>query len=248
MLSKPTIKYIQSLQHKKFRDEHAVFVAEGPKVVNELLSSGQFACEVIYATRGWVETHPHHQTSSINALTHIIENFELEKIAAYASPNQVVAIFKQRLTNSNFDVRDNITLVLEDIQDPGNFGTIIRSADWFGIRNIVCSHKTVDQYNSKVVQSTMASLGRVNVLYTDIHPWLMEHRNVRIIATTLNGNPPQSYHGTNEAILLMGNEANGLSAESIDLADDSVTIPKMGAAESLNVGVATAIMLYALRS
>jgi TrmH family RNA methyltransferase len=248
MLSKPTIKYIQSLQHKKFRDEHGVFVAEGPKVVNELLSSDQFPCVAIYATKSWVDMHQH-QLSDFNVpLIQVIEDFELEKIAAYASPNQVVAIFKQRRAQLDFDVQENITLVLEDIQDPGNFGTIIRSADWFGVRNIVCSHKTVDQYNGKVVQSTMASLGRVNVLYTDIHPWLMAHRNVRIIATTLNGNAPQAYHGTNEAILLMGNEANGLSAESIDLSDDSVTIPKMGAAESLNVGVATAIMLYALRS
>ena len=248
MLSKPTIKYIQSLQHKKFRDEHAVFVAEGPKVVNELLLSGMFVCEAIYATRQWVDKLPQHLSQSYLHLIQVIEDFELEKIASYASPNQVVAVFQQRRIQPNFDVHDNITLVLEDIQDPGNFGTIIRSADWFGVKNIVCSLKTVDQYNSKVVQSTMASLGRVNVHYTAIHPWLMAHRSVRIIATTLKGSSPQAYHGTTEAILLMGNEANGLSNESIECADDSVTIPKIGGAESLNVAVATSIMLYALNS
>jgi TrmH family RNA methyltransferase len=246
MLSKATIKDIQSLQHKKFRNERKLFTAEGPKVVDEFLSTGYFDCEQVFATAKWKGWQDEKLIAILGEKVHLIEEFELEKIASYATPNQVVALFKIPEANSIKAEKNSITILLDSIQDPGNLGTIIRTADWFGIKNIICSENTVDQFNSKVVQSTMASLGRVNVGYTNLEKWVEENHHVPLLAAVLNGKSIASRAPIMEGILMIGNEANGLSQSLIEKADEHVTIPKFGGAESLNAAVATSIFLYEL--
>ena len=246
MLTKQSIKYIQSLQHKKFRDEYGVFVAEGPKMVEELLASAKFECDSIFSLAKWVESVDSSLLESVAGKIQLIEAFELEKIAHYSTPNAVVAVFRKRTPIELIDTKGNITLVLDGIQDPGNLGTIIRNADWFGIKNIVCSATTVDMYNSKVVQSTMASLARVDIFYTDLNSWLGSHHDVKILATVLDGSPIHLTQRPKEAIVIIGNESNGINTELLQFADEKITISRFGMAESLNAGVASGIVLYEL--
>jgi TrmH family RNA methyltransferase len=248
MFSKSTIKYIQSLQHKKFRDEYNVFIAEGPKLVKELLQGNKFLCRNIYALQEWVDGLDKHMQELVTGKVEVILDFELSKIAAYTTPNQVVALFEKRVQAGSVDPTGKLILALDGIQDPGNLGTIIRTADWFGIENMICSVNTADMYNSKVVQGTMASLGNVNMLYTDLAVWLRGQGRIQKIATTLNGKPMKAVNGIKEAIIIIGNEANGISPAILELADLKISIPKYGSAESLNAAVATGIILSALRS
>lgn len=247
MLSKNSIKYIQSLQHKKFRDEYNVFVAEGPKLVNELLNTHSFVCRNVFAVEEWVDMLNDATKLSLGSKLEVVLDFELAKIASFATPNNVVAVFEKKIIDDSYQPKGRITLLLDDIQDPGNFGTIIRTADWFGISHIVCSNNTVDMYNSKVVQSTMASLARVNVIYTDLTSWMLKNVGVKKYATTLNGNPLGNVKGIKEAMIIIGNEANGISEAVLQLADENITIPKWGQAESLNAAVATGIILHAFK-
>jgi len=246
MLSKATIKDIQSLQHKKFRNERKLFAAEGPKVVEEFLSTGYFDCEQVYATAKWKGWQDEKLLALVGEKVQLIEEFELDKIASYTTPNQVVALFKIPETISILAEKNSITILLDSIQDPGNLGTIIRTADWFGIKNIICSENTVDQFNNKVVQSTMASLGRVKLGYTNLEKWVEENHHVPLLAAVLNGKPIGTIAPINEGVIMIGNEANGLSQVLIDKADQRITIPRLGAAESLNAAVATSIFLYEL--
>ncbi|RYY50920.1 MAG: RNA methyltransferase [Chitinophagaceae bacterium] len=246
MFSKSTVKYIQSLQHKKFRDEEGRFIAEGPKAVAELLDGGIFACTHIYAIPGWLDKMPRSFKPPAYPETALIKDFELEKISSLSTPNQVLAVFEKKPVNIEPNMLGKKTLVLDDIQDPGNLGTIIRIADWFGIENIVCSLQTADMYNPKVVQSTMASLQRVNIIYTELEGWLSK-QSIRKYAAALNGRSLDDMGSTVESILIIGNESKGISEAVMNLADEKLTIPRIGAAESLNAGVATGILLYGLK-
>ena len=243
MFSKSTIKYIQSLQHKKFRDEYNCFVAEGPKVVNGLLSTAVFAAKGIYALQEWVDELDADFRNHYNDVIEIVKDFELKKIASYTTANKVVAVFEKKAMLQTDLLSNKFTLVLDDIQDPGNFGTIIRTADWFGIKNIVCSINTVDMYNNKVVQSTMASLGNVNVIYTELPLWLVKQKRIKILAAVLNGKPLQECDNVKEGIIIIGNESKGISDEIMQLANEKISIPRIGQAESLNAAVATGIIL-----
>lgn len=246
MFSKTTIKYIQSLQHKKFRDSEGAFIAEGPKLVAELLAGKVFACRALYCVDEWASAlHP----SIIKALAEkrvVIKDYELEKISALSKPNQVLAVFEKKAKNPSPQIENKITLVLDDIQDPGNLGTIIRIADWFGIENIICSPHTADMYNPKVVQSTMASLQRVNLIYTDVLQWLIGQKTIKKYAAALNGQPLKSFGKLQEAIIIIGNESKGISEAVLKQANEQITIPRIGEAESLNAAVATGIILYEL--
>lgn len=244
MFSKSTIKYIQSLQHKKFRDEFNVFFAEGPKVVKELLDADIFVCINIYATAQWVKELSATIKNSVADKIEVIQDFELEKISALSKANAVLAVFEKK-SAIKFTLENKLSLVLDDIQDPGNLGTIIRIADWFGIENIFCSLHTADMYNPKVVQSTMASLARVNIFYTDIAA-LLRNSNVKKYAAALDGKPVAAIGNLKEGLLIIGNESKGISDEVFALANEKITIPKLGAAESLNAGIATGIILYEL--
>ncbi len=243
MFNKSTIKYIQSLQHKKFRDEYKRFVAEGPKVVEGLLSNDSFKLAGIYALQEWVDEMDKTLQKSYHDKIEIVKDFELLKIASYKTANKVVAVFEQKSMMLQNQFSKKITLVLDDIQDPGNLGTIIRTADWFGIENIICSVNTVDMYNSKVVQSTMASLGNVNIFYTDLKAWLKDQKKVKIFAATLDGKLLNEFNKIKEGIIIIGNESKGVSDVIMKLANEKITIPKFGHAESLNAAVATGIIL-----
>jgi len=243
MVSKSTVKYIQSLQHKKFRDEYNCFVAEGPKVVTGLLMTTAFPVKGIYALQQWVDEMDADLRQKHHDKIEIVKDFELEKIASYATANKVVAVFEKKEPVTVIDTKNKFSIVLDDIQDPGNLGTIIRTADWFGVQNIICSVNTADQYNNKVVQSTMASLGMVNVVYTDIAAWLAKQQGIKIFAATLHGRSLNDYQHVKEGIIIIGNESKGISENILQLSNEKITIPKSGHAESLNAAVATAIIL-----
>ena len=243
MLSKTHTKYIQSLQHKKFRDEHKLFIAEGPKVMLDLLESRKFNCKELFALEDWINENQQ-VLSTLTAISPIpLKNFELKKISALSTPNQVLAVFEKRNEIADAHHTGKITLLLDTIQDPGNLGTIIRIADWFGVPAIICSEACADMYNPKVVQSTMGSLGRVEIIYTDLVAWLKKNKGIKIYSASLNGKRVQSFGRIKEGIIIIGNEAHGISEELMHLVNEKITIPKTGSAESLNAAVATGIIL-----
>ncbi len=242
MISKTYTKYIQSLHQKKFRDVENAFIAEGSKVVMDLLTSSKIVCERLLATQEWITENEQQIRKYSPAPMEAIEGFELEKISALSSSNQVLGVFK-KIKAGSIDPRGKITLVLDTIQDPGNLGTIIRIADWFGVPAIICSEDCADWYNPKVVQSTMGSLGRVELIYTNLADWLKKNSSVNVYAAALNGSGIDSIKGINEGIILIGNESKGISEEILQLANEKITIPKIGGAESLNAAVATGIIL-----
>ncbi|MDB5232348.1 MAG: methyltransferase [Chitinophagaceae bacterium] len=234
MLSKNEAKYIQSLYHKKNRDDTGLFIAEGPKLVEELLNSS-FEIKKIYALKDWLIN---------NATTVQVEEItqqELERISNQAGPNKTLAVVKQKKVKPPV-LENRITLILDGIQDPGNLGTIIRVADWFGIDTIIASENTVDVYNPKVIQSTMGSICRVNVIYENIIA-LLKATKITKYGAVLNGAPVNGMNKIKEGILIIGNEGNGISKEVSSFINAAVTIPGKGNAESLNAAVATGILL-----
>lgn len=240
MLSKQKVKYIQTLGQKKFRDEEAVFIAEGPKLVGELLRSGKTRIKEIFALTGWINDQ---RSLPSNTIVHEVSPAELERISQLSTPNQVLAVVEQFDTQKNVIARGKITLVLDAVQDPGNLGTIIRIADWFAVDQIVCSPDTADMYNSKVVQSTMGSISRVNIFYTDLAQWLKQQKDTRIYAAMLQGQSVRAMKKLEEGIIVLGNESKGISQELQELVNVKITIPRSGEAESLNVAVAAGIIL-----
>lgn len=240
MLSKQNGKYIQTLGHKKFRQEEGLFIAEGPKLVKELLETKNAVITQVYALPDWINEHK-------NLLGKIvcveITEAELEKISQLTTPNKVLALVKQFETGSLPTAKDKIVLALDGIQDPGNLGTIIRIADWFGVEHIVCNEDTADMYNPKVVQSTMGSIARVNIFYTDIAAWMQQQSEVNIYATALDGYDISAMKKITEGIIIIGNESKGISPEIMQLATTKITISRKGQAESLNAAVAAGIIL-----
>ena len=237
MITKNQVKYIQSLGQKKCRDAEQVFVAEGPKLVNELLTAENSRIVHVYALKEWIGI------SKANvAVTEVLPD-ELQKISQLTTPNQVLAIVKKIEWESAPVIKGNISLALDEIQDPGNMGTILRLADWFGVKNIFCSMDCVDVYNPKVVQASMGSITRVRIEYTDLFSWLKDNNELRIYATTLNGKDITKMEKLNEGIIVIGNESKGIGEEILELSNVQITIPGKGKAESLNAAVATGIIL-----
>ena len=243
MLSKKIVKYIQSLSHKKFRDEEGVFIAEGPKVVSEFLMSANTPCKIICAEKKWLSENKS-LLKNINP-ENIFETDEhwLKSISLLKTPNKVVGVFYKKRISENKNLYKKISLMLDDLQDPGNLGTIIRIADWFAIENIICSENSVDCYNPKVVQSTMGSLSRVNVFYTNLSAFIQNNKKPVVYATTLSGTSIFELPKINEGIILIGNESKGVQQDLLKLASHRITIPKAGQAESLNAAVAAGIIL-----
>ena len=242
MISKSQVKYIQSLGQKKHRDEEQVFVAEGPRLVTDLLQSINVVVTQLYASRDWLEANEEF-LKDIN--TNAVLDRELESISQLKTPNKVVAVVK-RFEQKEPMPQGTISLLLNTIQDPGNLGTIIRIADWFGVNQIVCSKDSADMYNPKVVQATMGSIARVNVYYTDLHAWLEKHAEVRVYATMLEGKDVTKMSTIKEGIIMIGNEAMGIDEHLLEFANEKITIPKKGKADSLNAAVATGIVLACL--
>jgi TrmH family RNA methyltransferase len=234
MLSKKEIKDIQSLHEKKFRNLQQLFVAEGPKIVGELLQVVPERIEKIYAVESWARAHGH-----LKNMVQEVNASELQKIAHTTTPNQVLALVKQWPQEEPV-LNNNFCLYLDAIQDPGNLGTIIRIADWFGIPHVVCTAGCADCYNSKVVQASMASIARVAVYYDEDLNWIKK-QTVPIYAATLDG--ATTFSKVHAGILMIGNESKGLRAELLALATQRITIARKGQAESLNAAVATAIIV-----
>jgi TrmH family RNA methyltransferase len=239
MLVKSQVKYIQSLSQKKSRDEEGVFIAEGPKIINELLRAQNITAKQLYAVKGWMPADAEWQAVPVVE----VSEQELERLSALPAPNQVVGIFEKPVFSQNTDLRGRVTLMLDTIQDPGNMGTILRCADWFGIETVVCSKDCVDVFNSKVVQSTMGSISRVRVLYEDLFPFLEARKDIPVFAATLGGMPLNTMPAITEGILVIGNESKGISEDMQKLCKHHITIPRKGQAESLNAAVATGIIL-----
>ncbi len=249
MLVKQKLKYIQTLGQKKVRQQEGVFIAEGPKLVKDLLEADASSVKEIYAVKEWIDEHQ--QLPDKTKVTEITE-IELEKISQLATPNKVVAIVQQYATGDTIVVKDQLILVLDCLQDPGNLGTIIRIADWFGIEQIVCSNDSADLYNPKVVQSTMGSIARVKVYYRDLEEWLGAQKDVLIYAAGLDGQDVTAMNKIKEGIIIFGNESKGISPALLNLANIKITIPKkvrlndsfgQGKAESLNVAVAVGVVV-----
>jgi len=238
MLSKSQISLLKSLQHKKFRSEHGLFLVEGHKSVLEFINS-DYPIDIIYHTPAF---DPNLLKLSRKMNFHEISLKELENISTLKSPKDLVAVVKipawPDLTPAMLGKK--FSIALDGIQDPGNMGTIIRTADWFGITHLICSHDTVDVYNPKVVQATMGSLARVNVHYINLAAFL-QGTKLPVFGALLNGTNIYQTHFGPEGLIIMGNEGNGLRPEIIEQVQHAVTIPRVGNAESLNVGIATAI-------
>ncbi|MDP3352947.1 MAG: RNA methyltransferase [Flavobacteriaceae bacterium] len=235
MLSKNNIKLIKSLEHKKFRIQHQLFVVEGLKSVHEFLKS-DFQVEKIF-------TLTNNFTNNFEDKIEIINEDELKKISFLKAPNQVLAIFK--IPSIKKIDSNNLVVALDTINDPGNLGTIIRLCDWFGLEQIICSKDTVDCYNPKVVQSTMGSLTRVQLFYTDLKEFISSYDG-HVYGTFMEGNNIYESELSKKGVIVMGNEANGISPEIEKLITQKIAIPAFGKqhdTESLNVATATAIIL-----
>ena len=247
MLSKSDTKYIQSLHLKKYRDASHNFIAEGSKVVLDLLQCNLLACQHIFGLEEWLHANEPFVRKYYSEPLQVVLPHELEKISALHTPNQVLAVF-EKPAPAPVMLKGHISLVLDDIQDPGNMGTIIRIADWFGVTNIICSLHSADVYNPKVVQSTMGSLGRVNIIYANLSEWLAQNNGIPVYAAALDGKNLTQEKRIQEGILIIGNESKGISEALLQMASQKITIPRTGAAESLNAAVATGIILSHLVS
>tara|TARA_B100000683_G_scaffold179518_1_gene172947 strand:+ start:2421 stop:3152 length:732 start_codon:yes stop_codon:yes gene_type:complete len=238
VISKNQIKLVKSLQQKKQRILNKSFVVESTKNVLEILDSS-YEVSNIFATSAWIDSNKIFSKIEINEVT----KNELNRISGLKTASEVLAIVKIPETQNNFDF-SGVNIALDNIKDPGNFGTIIRICDWFGIKNIYCSENTVDLYNPKVVQSTMGSISRVNVFYTNLAEMFNNiDDNIRIYASVLNGIEIQDCKLSENSLIVFGNESHGISQEILNLTNEKITITKKGNAESLNVSVSVGIIL-----
>ncbi len=241
MISKSDVKYIQSLAHKKFRDDERLFIVEGVKMVEELIASRSNNIHRLFATQNWVQRQL--PSSITNELTVVVEEHELAKISQLKTPNEVLALVEFPKTQHKYKGDKALTLVLDQIQDPGNLGTIIRTCDWFGVDQIVCSLDTVDNYNPKVIQSAMGSILHVEVIYTSLPAFLSTVQDIPIYAAVLSGKSIHDIELKKPSLILIGNESNGISKEVLAFATKKISIPKLGQAESLNAAIASGIIL-----
>jgi len=238
MLSKSQISFIKSLHQKKYRKEHGIFIIEGFKSLLEIIPS-HYNLDSIYYVAEYKSLMP---TLPSNIKLFEVNNAELEKISTLQTPQGILALVKQpKATPLDPDVLKNcFSIVLDGVQDPGNLGTIIRTADWFGFKNIICSLNTADVYNPKTIQATMGSLPRVNVFYEDLS-LVLPKVQVPIYGALLEGKSIYKTDFGTEGLLILGNEGQGISAAVINFIQQPVTIPRIGKAESLNVAISAGI-------
>ena len=239
MISKNEIKYIQSLSHKKTRDEEEVFIAEGAKVIGEFVTAGWFLEHLYYTDADLPQILPSRKTQVTDA--------ELQKMSALTTANNCLAIF--RMPDEKPIAQSGLIVALDDIRDPGNLGTIIRLCDWFGISQLVCSKETAELYNPKVVQATMGSMTRVNVNYVDLIGFLSATK-LPVFGTFMDGENIYAQTLPDAGVIVLGNEANGISTGVGALCLNRIAIPRFGTlqqTESLNVASATAIVLSEFR-
>lgn len=239
MISKAQIKHIRLLHQKKYREQEGLFIAEGPKVVSDLLAS-KFRAKEVYAVQEFLNNAAISRISGLKP--NEVTQKELESISALSAPNQVLAVFEIKAKEPDMKVlAQELVLVLDDIRDPGNLGTIIRIADWFGIGQIICSESCVDVFNPKVIQATMGSIARVDVCYRDLDLLLKEFHPV--YGAVLGGDNIYTRKLTGKGAILIGNESNGISEKLRKHITHKISIPKFSpGADSLNAAVAAAII------
>lgn len=233
-LSKNKIKWIRSLQQKKIRDELGFFIVEGDKMVKEAIEYLRDTIEILYLTK----------TSTIclkelNLQYLQVSDEELKSISSLKNPNKSLVVLKKQKAKK---IDTNFRIALDGIQDPGNMGTILRLADWFDVKEIICSNETVDIYNPKVVQASMGAIFRINVIYCNLNDYLSKTKDP-IFGALLEGENIYHKKMQPEGLLLLGNEGNGIAEKNIPLISDPITIPRFGKAESLNVSIAAGILL-----
>lgn len=231
---------------KKNRKENGVFLAEGNKLVSEL--SAHFKCKLLVATSQWLDSNKNINTDETIA----VEKEELSRASLLKTPQDVLAVFEMpHYETSDDDPKKELCLALDDIQDPGNLGTIIRIADWFGIKNIFCSHGTADAFSPKTVQATMGALARVKIHYCDIKALISGLDDVPVFGTFLDGNNIYESELSANGLIVMGNEGNGISKEVSALINKRILIPNYPqgneTTDSLNVAIATAIVCSEFR-
>lgn len=248
MLSKALLKLIKSLEIKKFRKEYELFVAEGGKTVCDLINLN-IEVEHIIATKEWLNNHKEIKNLNISE----VSEEELKRASFLRTPQGVLAVFKQPKYDIDTTIPEReLCLALDNVQDPGNLGTIIRIADWFGIENIYCSQGSADIYNPKTIQATMGAIGRVKIHYINLFNFLNNLKEkVNIYGTFLNGENIYNKSLENRGIIVMGNEGNGISEECSKIINTRLFVPNYPAerntSESLNVSVATAIICSEFR-
>nr|WP_297782995.1 RNA methyltransferase [uncultured Allomuricauda sp.] len=237
MVTKNQIKLVVSLKQKKYRSQHGLFVVEGEKVVNELLEAGIRPFKIFVDNADKVQKF---------AEAEIVSKKDLKQMSSLTHPNGVLGVFY--MIESDVDDPQDWIVVLDAIRDPGNLGTIIRLCDWFGVRHLVCSSDTVDCYNPKVLQATMGSIARVCITYVDLAKYLNK-ADLPVYGAYMDGESVHSTDLPDKGILIMGNEANGISKEIGSLITEKIAIPQFGSTttESLNVATATAILLNEIR-
>ena len=250
MITRETIKHITSLREKKYRELYGEFVVEGEKTVAELLNSS-FEALAVYAVESWISKNARLAQNHKITFTEITDK-ELERISNFTTPNKVVAVAKtKKATLPEFASSKGFTLMLDDIRDPGNFGTILRTADWFGFDTIVCSETTVDLYNPKVIQASMGSFLRVNVVYGNLKNILQKHSEIPVLGAFMDGVPVHDVENTVKSrFVIIGNEANGISKELHSLITHKISVPLIphgnSRPESMNAAVAAGIVMYEL--
>ena len=246
MLSKTKIKEIRALEIKKKRDEQNLFIAEGNKLVADMIQA--FECEWLIAHTSWMATQ-----GDIPAKELILAgNDDIRKISFMKTPQDVLAVFKKpQFKLEDVDPASQLIIALDCIQDPGNLGTIVRIADWFGIEHIICSPDTADVYSPKAVQATMGALAHVKVHYTPLNEYIEKHKEVPVYGTFLDGDNIFEKNLSQNGIIVMGNEGNGICLETAILINEKLFIPSYPPArqttESLNVAAATAIICSEFR-
>ena len=236
MISKNRIRFINALSKKKQRIENNRFIIEGEKMVNEAMQWIPELIESVYASSDFEYTLNKHSFEIEE-----INDKELKEISSLITPNKALAVCKMPISNS---IDSPLIICLDGIQDPGNMGTILRLADWFGIKDVVCSKNTVDCYNPKVLQATMGAIFRVNVHYVDLNEFLSK-TELPIYGALLDGENLFEHNYDRQGIVILGNEGNGISEEIKKHVEHAITIPRFGEAESLNVATAGAIILGA---
>lgn len=246
-LTNNIIKIVASLDKKKYRTEYGAFAVEGTKAVRDTWN--YFECRWIIATKVWYEMFGH---SGHLGKIMFASKAQMARMSQFSNPSDVIAVYNLPQYELQPDeIRNNLTLALDNVQDPGNLGTIIRIADWFGIKNIVCSDTTVDAFCHKVIQATMGAISRVKVHYVDLKDFLSEDWGVPVYGTYLDGKNIYESDLSTRGIIVMGNEGKGISPDLAECITDRLLIPSypedVVTSESLNVGVATAITVSEFR-
>lgn len=249
MVSKNILKFILSLQKKKVREENRLFVIEGDKLIREFLNS-DMGIIMLVAKPEFISSLQPDKKERVKEIIPASYD-ELKKISTLVTPHNALAVVRMPDTKfSPAKIFRGLSLALDSIQDPGNLGTIIRAASWFGITNIVCTENSVDVYNPKVIQATMGAVINVNVFYTDLYDFLKtaNSKEIPVIGAVLDGTEVYRHRAPDKGIILLGNESKGISDNLLTCVTDRIVIPRVSAAntgvDSLNVGIAASIILY----